>query len=57
MNRGTRMRTLNKHSGVVNSVGLGAENLIVSGSDDCTAKVWDARSRRVEQEFEAKYQV
>ena len=38
VNRGTRSRTLNKHSAVVNSVGLGPGSLIVSGGDDNFAR-------------------
>lgn len=46
-NRGQRTKKFTAHTGVVNScaVAQDAPNLIASGSDDCTAVVWDIRSK------------
>jgi Prp8 binding protein len=46
-NKGSRVRKLTEHSGIVNSccVAKNDETIIGSGSDDCTAILWDSRSK------------
>ncbi|CEP19878.1 hypothetical protein [Parasitella parasitica] len=56
---GTRTRRWRGHSGIVNSCQVarrGAE-LVVSGSDDCTVKIWDNRTKEAVSTFENEYQV
>jgi WD40 repeat protein len=60
---GTRIKRMRAHGGVVNSVdvqrrgGVGGECLALTGSDDCTANVWDLRARRPVQTLQEKYQI
>lgn len=59
-NRGQRVRKLTEHSAIVNSCSVvrGADaNLIASGSDDCTAILWDVRSKQSANTFYHDYQV
>ena len=46
-NSGHRLRKLEEHTGIVNCLAVSAHdpNMLVSGSDDCTAVVWDVRQR------------
>jgi Prp8 binding protein len=46
-NRGVRSRKLTEHTGIVNSchAARNVPTLFASGSDDCTAILWDARSK------------
>ncbi len=46
-NRGARTRKLTEHTGIVNSCHVAANkpSVFASGSDDCTAILWDVRSR------------
>ncbi|KAL9548054.1 hypothetical protein MBANPS3_005867 [Mucor bainieri] len=56
---GTRTRRWRGHTGIVNSCQVarrGAE-LVVSGSDDCTVKIWDSRTKEAVNTFENDYQV
>lgn len=56
---GTRSRRWRGHTGIVNSCQVarrGAE-LVVSGSDDCTVKIWDSRAKEAVNTFESEYQV
>lgn len=54
-----RVRKLKGHTGFVNSVqGTRRGNAtLVSGSDDCTIKVWDPRKRHAAHTLDNKYQV
>jgi len=42
----SRIRTYRGHENHVNSIDLHGENDIVTGSDDCTIKLWDNRVRK-----------
>jgi len=46
-NKGHRLRKLEEHTGIVNCLAVSAldPNMLVSGSDDCTAVLWDVRQR------------
>lgn len=46
-NRGIRIRKFSEHTGIVNSVSVARDNvnMFASGSDDCTANLWDQRSK------------
>jgi len=54
-----RVRRYTEHQSFVNSCCVSRTNpqLLVSGSDDKTAKVWDTRSKRSTNSFEHKYQI
>lgn len=56
---GERIKRLRGHSSFVNSVAVSqrGEPVAVTGSDDCTALVWDLRSRHPVQTFENEYQI
>ncbi|KAI1305286.1 U5 small nuclear ribonucleoprotein 40 kDa protein [Halotydeus destructor] len=56
---GARIKKLKGHSNIVNtcSTSRGGKNLMVSGSDDCTVKVWDMRQRQVTSSFRDDYQI
>jgi len=58
-NRGVRSKKYSEHKGVVNAVNLsrGDEPLLVSGSDDAKALVWDLRARRSAQTLEAPFAI
>jgi len=45
---GSRLKRFTGHEGVVNAVAVpksGSPHVVVSASDDCTARIWDARLR------------
>jgi len=52
----TRVRRFTEHSAVVNSCCQNTD-LLVTGSDDKTAKVWDVRSKKSSQTLQLKFQV
>eukprot|EP00919_Chromeraceae_sp_WS-2016_P075519 GHVR01178648.1.p1 GENE.GHVR01178648.1~~GHVR01178648.1.p1 ORF type:complete len:350 (-),score=70.42 GHVR01178648.1:155-1177(-) len=56
---GQRIKKFSGHSAIVNSCGcsLRSPPVLVSGSDDGTAKVWDLRTRRCATTFEYSYQL
>lgn len=57
---GERTRRWRGHTGIVNScqiVRRGGPELVVSGSDDCTVKIWDNRQKEAVSTFENDYQV
>ncbi|GAQ79803.1 U5 snRNP-specific protein-like factor and related proteins [Klebsormidium nitens] len=56
---GKQVKKLVDHSSFVNSISVARRGppLVVSGSDDGTAKLWDQRQRGVLQTFPEKYQV
>lgn len=56
---GTRIKRLKGHTSFVNtcSAARRGPQLICSGSDDGTIKLWDARKRGVQQTFQNTYQV
>lgn len=58
-NKGTRIRKLTDHKGIVNSCSVAskATNVLISGSDDCTAIIWDARSKEQVFSIYHEYQV
>jgi Prp8 binding protein len=58
-NKGMRTRKYLEHSAVVNAcaVARDAPYMIASGSDDCTAILWDSRSRRSVGSLYHDYQV
>ena len=53
------MRKCADHEGIVNSVAVAKNSpyLFVSGSDDCTVKLWDSRTKGAIQSFEHEYQI
>jgi len=56
---GQRVKRMRGHGGIVNSVCVqrrGAQH-VLTGSDDCTANVWDLRVRRPVQTLQEKYQI
>lgn len=55
----TRIMRLHGHEGIVNCCAVDgpAPNLLVSGSDDGTTKVWDLRVRRSVISFPHRYQI
>lgn len=53
----TRIRKLKGHTNIVNSLDVvkrGSE-LLVSGSDDCTIKIWDPRAKQFIASYELDY--
>lgn len=56
---GDRVRKWRGHAGIVNSCQAARRGpeIVVSGSDDCTVKVWDPRSKDAVSTFENEYQV
>lgn len=44
-NSGRRVRKLMGHSAIVNTCAAVAHNTVISGSDDCSAVLWDVRTR------------
>eukprot|EP00048_Salpingoeca_helianthica_P007401 m.109942 g.109942 ORF g.109942 m.109942 type:complete len:348 (-) comp14323_c0_seq4:24-1067(-) len=56
---GERIRRFRGHTAFVNSVCAArlGDPLVVTGSDDCTVKVWDARRRNYLHTISTKYQV
>lgn len=58
-NRGERTRKFSEHTAIVNSCAVALENpnLFVSGSDDCTAIIWDNRSKYSSNTIYHDYQV
>ena len=56
---GKRLKKLTGHTSFVNSCHSARRgpDLIVSGSDDCSTKIWDLRQKTWVQSFESKYQV
>ncbi len=53
------MRKLKGHSNVINSIDSSKRGteLIVSGSDDFTVKLWDPRARNFISSYELNYQI
>lgn len=56
---GTRIKKMKGHTSFVNacSAARRGPQIICSGSDDGTIKLWDARKRGVQQTFQSTYQV
>lgn len=54
-----RIRKLKGHTGYVNSIRATRRGnpILVSGSDDCTVKIWDPRKRNAVHTLDNKYQV
>lgn len=54
-----RIRKLKGHTGFVNSIRCTrrGNQTLVSGSDDCTIKIWDPRKRNAVHTLDNKYQV
>lgn len=54
-----RIKTFNEHDMIVNSVSVvrRGPNLLASGSDDGTVKIWDTRQRGSIQTFNARFPV
>ena len=50
----TKIRTFRGHENNVNSVDVIGER-VVTGSDDCTVKVWDNRSQKYVSSFKLGY--
>jgi Prp8 binding protein len=51
-----RVRTFRGHESHVNSISVSAYS-VVTGSDDCTVKLWDTRVRKHTASFNVGYQV
>eukprot|EP01107_Rhizomastix_libera_P006896 TRINITY_DN2111_c0_g1_i2.p1 TRINITY_DN2111_c0_g1~~TRINITY_DN2111_c0_g1_i2.p1 ORF type:complete len:337 (-),score=67.36 TRINITY_DN2111_c0_g1_i2:93-1103(-) len=58
-NGGERVKQMKGHSSYVNSCDTSRKNinLIVSGSDDCTTKIWDTRVRGAVSTFRHQYSI
>ena len=59
-NRGQRLCKFSEHTGIINSVacaGAPAPDIVLSGSDDCTAVLWDLRSPQPQASLFLDYQV
>ena len=58
-NKGVRVRKFTDHEGIVNCLAVAKNDpcLFISGSDDCTAKIWDSRTKWAVQSIEHEYQV
>jgi len=56
---GERVRKLRDHSSYVNAVASSrrGDPLIVTGSDDCTAMIWDARVKSAQTVLQTDYQI
>lgn len=57
--QGVRIRKLKGHTGFVNSIQATrrGQATLVSGSDDCTIKIWDPRKRNAAYTLDNKFQV
>jgi Prp8 binding protein len=58
-NKGTRIRKFIEHTGIVNSccAARDSEYLVGSGSDDCTAIIWDIRTKQSVSTVYHDYQI
>lgn len=58
-NKGIRIRKYTDHTGIVNTVSVAQSltTIFASGSDDCTAVIWDIRHKRAVQSLYHDYQV
>jgi len=56
---GEQIGILREHTDIVNSCSMQRRGtpVAVSGSDDCTTKLWDMRSKRAARTFEERYQI
>lgn len=52
----TKIRTYRGHENNVNSIDVLGDR-VVTGSDDCTVKIWDNRSQKYSSSFKLGYQV
>lgn len=54
-----RVKTFNEHESIVNSCSIGRRgpNLLASGSDDGTIKIWDTRQRQSVHTFNSRFPV
>lgn len=52
----TKVRTFRGHDGNINSVDVLAE-CVVTGSDDCTLKIWDSRAQKFTSSYKLGYQI
>ncbi|KAI8881850.1 WD40 repeat-like protein [Backusella circina FSU 941] len=57
--RGERIKRFKGHTNIVNScqVARRGPELVVSGSDDCTIKMWDSRQKEAVNTYHSDYQV
>ena len=58
-NKGTRIRKYSDHTGVVNCIAMAQHfhTVFASGSDDCTAVVWDTRNKRAVHSLYHDFQI
>jgi Prp8 binding protein len=58
-NKGVRVRKYGAHTGIVNSCAPARDDwsMLVSGSDDCSARVWDRRQRQEVFSLQHDFQV
>eukprot|EP00009_Paramoeba_aestuarina_P009825 CAMPEP_0201539472 /NCGR_PEP_ID=MMETSP0161_2-20130828/70425_1 /ASSEMBLY_ACC=CAM_ASM_000251 /TAXON_ID=180227 /ORGANISM="Neoparamoeba aestuarina, Strain SoJaBio B1-5/56/2" /LENGTH=342 /DNA_ID=CAMNT_0047946871 /DNA_START=62 /DNA_END=1090 /DNA_ORIENTATION=+ len=56
---GVREKKMAGHQGIVNSIcpGRRGSNLVLTCSDDCTARIWDVRVKGSVQVFKTNYQI
>ena len=57
--RGEGIRKLRGHTNIINTMSIcrRGQELIATGSDDATLKIWDARIREAVESFSEKYQI
>ena len=53
----SRVRTFRGHQSHVNSIDISGKDDIVTGSDDCTVKLWDVRTRQHTASFNIGFEI
>lgn len=53
----SRVRTFRGHQSHVNAIDISGKDDIVTGSDDCTVKLWDVRTRQHTASFNIGFEI